>query len=369
VVNNYSFAPLTCQSYSSFVNLKKARKLRHYFKPKVLRESWKNKCAPSRRFMAIYQEEKLDPVRPVAIYAHFNVTKSISNMVFKQLSELKKNGFQIIFVSMSDIKSVEEIEKLKSLTTHIIIRETFGWDFGAWRDIWLHYQDQFASFVSLEGELLLANDSVVGPLYPLKPLIEKMRTYEGLIGLTENSEYFPHLQSYFLLLRGQQALSTFTTFIKKLKLTNDKNSIIHDGELGLSRYFRQNSVNIYVAFPLIELHNRVLQNSLERRNFFISISGILGAEHSLTFSYPDLNKKMDEIVDLMRRWAGLQRLNPLQYFWKTLVEEMGFPFIKTELLLRNPTGVCNVNSWAELVGEDSPVTVKDITDHLHRVVR
>lgn len=45
----------------------------------------------------------------------------------------------------------------------------------------------------------------------------------------------------------------------------------------------------------------------------------------------------------------LYPLNPCHHLWRVLVERLGFPYHKTELVLRNPGRLPGVSAWRELL--------------------
>ncbi len=55
-------------------------------------------------------------------------------------------------------------------------------------------------------------------------------------------------------------------------------------------------------------------------------------------------------------------LNPTHALWRELVEELGFPFLKTDLLLANPDRISDLEAWPMLV--HAPQQVPEITAHL-----
>ena len=51
-------------------------------------------------------------------------------------------------------------------------------------------------------------------------------------------------------------------------------------------------------------------------------------------------------------------LNPTHHLWRLLVERFGFPYLKTELLLRNPNGVPGIRDWPALVDPTMHALIK-----------
>jgi hypothetical protein len=54
-------------------------------------------------------------------------------------------------------------------------------------------------------------------------------------------------------------------------------------------------------------------------------------------------------------------LNPTHHLWRVLIERFGFPFLKTELVQRNPERLPGVDAWPALV--DGP-TRRLLDEHL-----
>ncbi len=151
----------------------------------------------------------------VAIYCS---TGCVSAMVQSQLATYAAEGFEVIFVSMCKSLDDDDVARLRRLCREIVMRRSFGRDFGAWRDVLssgIVRCDQVRA-------LLLVNDSVLGPIRPLKPLFERMRTAEGLWGLVNSDQNGAHLQTFFLLARGRAAVGCTLDFFDKLVLSTDK---------------------------------------------------------------------------------------------------------------------------------------------------
>ena len=60
-------------------------------------------------------------------------------------------------------------------------------------------------------------------------------------------------------------------------------------------------------------------------------------------------------------------LNPVHHLWRPLVCLLGFPFVKTELVRRNPGRLPQVGSWTALVGPESPTSASMLAGHLAEI--
>lgn len=69
--------------------------------------------------------------------------------------------------------------------------------------------------------------------------------------------------------------------------------------------------------------------------------------------------------------AGLRTvpLNPTHSLWYELVEDCGFPFLKTDLLARNPIGIPDLVDWGELVPPEQPELRCLLEEHLRQFAK
>ncbi|TYP86050.1 rhamnosyltransferase [Nitrosomonas communis] len=96
--------------------------------------------------------------RPICLFCSFDEKSVIRKNVYYYLSELKLAGFDIIFISSSEMILDTELKEFSKLYIRIIIRENRGYDFYGWK-VGLQEYPQY----HLHRALLLANDSVLGP--------------------------------------------------------------------------------------------------------------------------------------------------------------------------------------------------------------
>lgn len=281
----------------------------------------------------------------VAVYIHFSPCNRVSEMVLQQLKEYRSHGFVIIFVSMCRSLNMLDLRQLYHVTGLIILRRNFARDFGAWHDV----VPLLSSLTPNLKELLLVNDSVCGPLNSMSGLFESFRANrDGLFGLTESLAPRAHLQSYFLLARGTAAIADLIHFLRKMRLSSYKQAIIRRGEVRLSRWMSRRghlvaSLNGYKTVESLAL--RRLQ-AVRRLDMILPKTGTI-ASHG-------------DWLQRLRRFP----LNPTHAFWYELVECCGFPFLKTELLMRNPMEISDVNEWRRLVLSCRGEFQRLIEDHL-----
>ena len=130
----------------------------------------------------------------VCFFAHFDRHDKVDEYVFRYLSEISRAGFCIVFVTPCVISDADEA-RLRTICADVIRRDNSGLDFGSWAEALKRYSSQ------LSGRLLLANDSVYGPMTDLRDILSRLTaTKADFYGLVECRLVTSHLQSWFLLL-------------------------------------------------------------------------------------------------------------------------------------------------------------------------
>ena len=206
-------------------------------------------------------------------------------------------------------------------------RRNRGRDFGAWRDL---IGPALARWPAAE-EMLLVNDSVLGPIAPLAPVFAALRTGgDGVFGLLESLGAGAHLQSNFLLARGARAIADIAGFLRAMRPSRSKWLIVQRGELALAPWLRARGHRVAALFPYAAVAASALRDPAERD----ALRARMGAG------------ELDEL--LMRH-----PLNPAHFFWRVL-PRLGCPFIKTELIRNNPWGLPGLDAWPSLVPPDAP---------------
>jgi hypothetical protein len=275
-------------------------------------------------------------------------------MVQSQIAAYAAEKFEVIFVSMC--ASLDgDVGRLRKLCRGIVVRRSFGGDFGAWRDILA------SGLVKRESirELLLINDSVLGPIRPIEPLFEWMRTADGLWGLINSDENGAHLQTFFLLARGRGAVEAVFDFLDSLVMSTDKEVVVKNGELSFSADIARRGIPVWALYGLRQVEDAALSDDRSR------LETVLTLGHRDICDYvsqnPDVSAE-DLNVRLRNVMVG-SPVNPTHQFAEVLVRRFDFPFIKAELLV-NPSNMSIASTWRSLVAEESLCSVDMIVDHL-----
>ncbi len=124
--------------------------------------------------------------------------------------------------------------ELAGLSTLFIERDNVGRDFGGFKDALALLPD------SIDGHLLLFNDSVAYDPRGIDSLIRRMLATEGFCALTENVCGAPHGQSYALGFAPRAHRSAaFRAFWSGYQPLNEKAWVVRQGEIRLSHKMHQ----------------------------------------------------------------------------------------------------------------------------------
>jgi lipopolysaccharide biosynthesis protein len=158
--------------------------------------------------------------------------------------------------------------------------------------------------------LLLTNDSLFGPVFPLAPIVANMLLKPGIDfwGLTDSYQDGWHIESYFLCLSKK----VLTSDVFKKVINQDH-----------SKHTKQ---------PLA----RVLSNAGFTGEAYISCSQLS----------PDI-----EVPDAK---------NPTHFYWDRLLADFHFPFVRKELILQNPENIQTTDKLFTLIEKHTSYGVDNI---------
>lgn len=182
----------------------------------------------------------------IAIVAHFSNNLKTTESLNKYLQVLIQNGFQVILVSACELagKLTFESELDKKIT--IIRKPNLGYDFGSWAVA----LDRFPEILDSE-ELLLTNDSLIGPIEAIDDVISKLRNSKfDITGVTDNSQLQYHIQSYLVHFKKSAIKnSNVINLLKSIVHLGLKNDVILKYELGLTRTAQLSGLFVGAIFP------------------------------------------------------------------------------------------------------------------------
>jgi glycosyltransferase involved in cell wall biosynthesis len=248
--------------------------------------------------------------RRACLFVHFDPDDRIDPYVVHYLSALKRSGVDPILISSSelDAAAVAEVEPILAGT---VCRQNLGRDFSGWALA----LELFPQLLNCD-EVIIANDSVYGPVGDLGTLFGRMQAVPWDVwGVAESLEIERHFQSWFVCFR-QAALrsETFRSFWGGVLPLNDKTAIIENYEVPIARMFKSQGFEVGAVVGCGQLKARV----------------------------------------------G----NPTLHPWRNLLD-LGVPFVKVQLLRDNPLNT-DLSGWiSEVSRRGYPPRL--ILDHLRRV--
>lgn len=237
--------------------------------------------------------------KSVCLFAYYFPKSGIPSHTRHLLAQIADSGFELHVaasgLSDKDAQSFQQAlaEGSPPVTASVYARPNVGLDFGAWQFLLEHGCDADTD------EILFANDSVFGPLLPLRPIVDRMRAEKLQVwGMVRSEAVVQHLQSWFVCMtRAALDHPAIQRVFHQPFKEMSKDEIVLHGELGLGL---------------------ALQTA--------------GLSSGAAWSSP-------------RGLARLLALNPMHTDWRSVLRSRQAPFIKTELLRDNPSGIASVHLW------------------------
>lgn len=294
--------------------------------------TWKN----LHKFKILFYKPIPSNKKGIVLFAHFDKDGFIDDYVLQYLKELKKLDVDIIFISNSPFLKKKEINKIKPYIYTIILHWYPGRDFGSWFIGLSLYKD----IILKKNFLILCNDSVYGPFHvknrpDFKTHVKKILETADFGGFTDSWEGKYHIQSYFLIFnKGILESNIFWDFWKNFIFFDEKRKVIEKYEIGLTQYLIKEKFKPKVCCSYNEI-----------------ISIIQEKFHEYPFK------------ELIKYFP----VNPTHFFWDVLIKEMGFPFLKIELIRDNPSKIPFVFLWKKFLEKNTNAPTQLFFNHLIRV--
>jgi hypothetical protein len=249
-------------------------------------------------------------------FSAYSASGEVNSSVEAYLRDLKSSGFSVVFVTTAKTLTRRAEAILASLCHKVIIRTNFSLDFGSWA-----LALRMVPIPANATSVLICNDSCAGPLVSIDHLLARMSFDEAdMWGITDTPEVAEHLQSYFLLLSPQVFKSAaFDDFWQGFEYTADKWDLILKNEIGFSTRMRAAGFRLRALVPYDRLA-------------------------ALVRSAPRYVPEREVL-------ARMGAVNPSLVLWRPAVEEYGLPFLKKELLMRDPFETLQWADLMALVGE------------------
>ena len=171
--------------------------------------------------------------RRLAVYAAWDGNGYVDKADLYYIRALKEVADNVIYVCDNGLVA-GEAEKISREVCCILAASHGEYDFGSYKRGFAYAQNHGL----LDGveELIFCNDSCYAPVHPFKPVFDEMQGKEcDFWGITENTEFSRHIQSYFMVFRPQVFQSkVFNQFITGITAQKTVQDVIENYEVGLS---------------------------------------------------------------------------------------------------------------------------------------
>jgi lipopolysaccharide biosynthesis protein len=290
---------------------------------------------------------KKEAKKRIALFAHFDLHDIIDEYVLYYLKNLREYADSIVFISTSNLPSLEK-SKVNIFCEKIIVRDNVGYDFLSWKIGLGQIPD-----LSYYDELILCNDSVYGPIFPLKEVFDtQLESKADFWGITDCSAVKYHIQSYFIAFKRNVFLSeTFRKFITNITIEKNKDDVINKYEIELTQELLKNGYSAKAYIPEIKSIRKLI---------FTRIQQIKNR------SFKRLKKDLKEKKMFSRKRWNPANINRAHLYWKDLIIKYRMPFIKVELFRENPATV-NIGNYKNLLDTYSCYEPSLMENHLKRL--
>ena len=273
--------------------------------------------------------EAIRSKRRVAIIASFTNQRFLLSYHRSLINRLAAAGYAVIQVHSEARTSLrEQADSIENLSC-LIRRGNSGYDFASWAAGIELLADAWRSV----DELLLVNDSNFGKVDLVFPALD--RSDGQFICLTDSYETSYHAQSYFMLFRkGALHEGAVLDFFETYAFPSVKEEVIRHGELGLTRGMLACGIELTPLCP----YQRVASRWLDELP--ATIERVREIYHDLGLWRPRaLENRLETFAHVAEAIINNKPLNPSHFFWRTLISGFNHPFVKRELIMKNPAHV------------------------------
>lgn len=290
----------------------------------------------------------------IAIVATFSRVRRLLSYHRSLFESLRRHGFTVVACRVNEGGWLEGDEN-SAFADLLIDRDNVGYDFGSWISACLALGDHLAD----AEEILFVNDSNFGRLASSGRMSDLMERDRGdFIGITDSFEHCYHLQSYFMLFKKSVVRDgALKKFAENFEFQAQKSATIRMGELGLSQFMLHAGYRSSVLAPYELVADHYLSQFSRGRDEVRALYNELGIGNE---------KFLDDIVNRMeaiaQSVASGTPLNPTHFFWRALVERFGVPFVKRELVLRNPQKIPDTVFLSSVLGRFDICDIAEIDE-------
>ena len=291
----------------------------------------------------------------LAVFAHFDPQGEVSSYVLRHLVQLAEVSDRTVVVTTAPL--TESARMALSAHGEVIERSNEGYDFYSWKT----GLDAIENWWDAD-RLILANDSVIGPLIPYRQIIETM-TGRGaqFWGITSSREVEPHLQSYVLgFERTALRLPLTRAFWHGLAPLSDRSLVIRQYEIGLSRLMRLAGMTGQSYFRPSQRDD--FRARVHRAQLGIKTDRQKAASSSESASNPAPRLARFKSAKFLLPGAAY---NPTLALWDSAISGR-LPFVKVEALRDDPYQLDHSDRMLNRLSEAWPEAFTGVLEHLGR---
>ncbi len=272
-------------------------------------------------------------VKRLIIYFIFDKQGIVDDYITYMLKDLKNNATEIAVVC-NGMLTPESRKKLEEVTPIIMVRENKGLDVWAYKSVLDYYGwEKLCKY----DEVIMMNYTIMGPIYPLKEMFEKMDAKDlDFWGITKYHEYkegdpfgtivygyIPeHIQSHFIAVRSRMLRSIeFQEYWNNMQQINDYREAVGCHEAIFTRKFSEAGFlwDVYADMgegynnhPILCATRQMLEEKrcpiFKRRSFFQDYTNIINDTmgESAYEAYEYIDKYTDYDVNMI--WDNILRL-------------------------------------------------------------
>ena len=268
--------------------------------------------------------------KPIVLLAGFSNQKKLLIYQKHLVKSFQEAGLYVVYIITSDFP--EKLSNELTNADHIIIRQNKNYDFGSWATAWLCCQK-----ILYETEnIFFVNDSIIGPLGSINPLLEKIDKEKcNIWAITDSQEKNYHFQSFFwgIKKKTKQFFPIIDEFFfYRHPLPSNKDEAINLYEIKALNFFIDSKLTVNILFPEHTLIDMAEEEFLVDLNLHIE-------KWAVFFNLPFQKEVFSQIQGGLISYSDvlMNRLitNSSHVFWNILIKQ-GFPFIKKELITLNP---------------------------------
>lgn len=170
-------------------------------------------------------------MRILAVMAHYDALGGLAPHTARHIASLSRVCDRLVVVSTAGLDAPADQERVRR-HAELVQRPNYGYDFYSWK-VGLDSVEDLGSY----DQVVITNDSFVGPLVPYEHIIETMcGRGVDMWGITQSLRRERHVQSYFVSFRRWLAgARAFANFWDGMTPESDRQQVITRYELGLSR--------------------------------------------------------------------------------------------------------------------------------------